>query len=413
MKRGFFKVIGRKEFLALLADLPKVGMETVELDACRGRVLALDLISGEDLPLADRSSMDGYAVRAADVFGAGESSPAYLECKGDVAVSEYPRFKVKPGHCARIPTGGCLPSGTDSVVMVEYTHELGSGTVEIRKSVAPGENVMLKGEDVAKGRLALSAGTCLRTQEIGFSAALGQKELVVHEKPKVGIISTGDEVVPVDSKPSPGKVRDVNSYTVRCLSEDAGAKTIFYGIVRDDLETLTSALEKALSENHIVFLSGGSSVGTRDLTIQALESLPRSKVLAHGVGISPGKPTVLARVGDKTVMGLPGQTASAQVVMLVLGQPLIRCVGGHSPALDGLSRPTRKAVLARNSASKQGREDYLRVSLEHRDGHPPLAHPVLGKSGLMRTLVRSHGLVVIPESCEGFYKGQEVDVWLI
>jgi len=413
VKQGFFKVISRKEFLGLLAGLPKVGLETVELDACRGRILALDLIAGEDLPLADRSCMDGYAVRAVDVFGAGESNPAYLECKGDVAVNEYPRFKVKPGHCARIPTGGCLPSGTDSVVMVEYTHELGSGTIEIRKSVAPGENVMLKAEDVARGRLALPAGTRLRTQEIGFLAALGQKELVVYEKPKVGIISTGDEVVPVDSKPTPGKVRDVNSHTVRLLSEDAGAGTTFYGIVRDDLDALTEALEKALSENHIVFLSGGSSVGTRDLTIQALDSLPGSKVLAHGVGISPGKPTILARVGDKTILGLPGQTASAQVVMLVLGQPLIRCVGGDSPALTELNRPMCRAVLARNSASKQGREDYLRVSLEQRDGGPPLAHPVLGKSGLMRTLVRGRGLVVIPETCEGLYQGQEVDVWLI
>jgi len=180
VKQGFFKVISRKEFLTLLADLPRVGMETIELNACRGRVLALDLISGEDLPLADRSSMDGYAVRAADVFGAGELSPAYLECRGDVAVSEYPQFKVESGHCARIPTGGCLPLGTDSVVMVEYTQELGSGTVEIRKSAAPGENVMLKGEDIAKGRLALSVGTYLRTQEIGLMAALGQKELVVY-----------------------------------------------------------------------------------------------------------------------------------------------------------------------------------------------------------------------------------------
>ncbi len=413
MKQGFFKVVGREKFLELVAALPPLGSETISLDQCLGRVLAADLISPEDLPLTDRSSMDGYAVRAADVFGAGEGNPAYLECSGDVAVSEFPNFKIEPGHCARIPTGGCLPEGADGVVMVEHAQEMGPGTVEVRKSLAPGENVMLKGEDAAKGKVALSAGTRIRIQEAGLLAALGVTELEACVRPRAGILSTGDEVQPVDSEPVPGKVRDVNSHTVRCMVEAAGGVAGFYGIVPDDLESLLLVLKKALAENDVVFLSGGSSVGTRDLTIQAIESLPDSRILAHGVSISPGKPTILARVGNRTVMGLPGQTASAQVVMLVLGQPLLRFIGRDSRAFDPLIRPVRRAVLARNLASKQGREDYVRVALEQGEGSLPLAHPVLGKSGLMRTLVRSHGLVTVPETSEGLYSGSEVDVWLI
>lgn len=413
MKQGFFKVLGREDFLELVAQFPPLGTETIGLEDALGRVLAKDVVSPEDLPLADRSCMDGYAVRAADIFGAGDANPAYLERCGDVLVNEFPEFRVDPGNCARIPTGGCLPQGADGVVMVEHAQEMEAGTVEVRKSLAPGENVMFKGEDVAQGEVALSAGTKLRVPDVGLLAALGVAEFEASLRPRVGILSTGDEVLPVDSPPEPGKVRDVNSYSVGCMVKAAGCSTNFYGIVPDRLDDLLEVLKKALAENDVVFLSGGSSVGTRDLTIQAIESLPESEILAHGVGISPGKPTILARVDGKAVMGLPGQIASAQVVMLVLGMPLIRSLCSDSKAFDSLYRPSRRAVLARNLASKQGREDYVRVSLEQGDDDLPLAHPVLGKSGLMRTLVRSCGLVVVPEASEGLYKGNEVDVWLI
>ncbi|MDD4952247.1 MAG: molybdopterin molybdotransferase MoeA [Desulfovibrionaceae bacterium] len=413
MGHGFFKVLGRRDFFELLAGFAPLAGEEVELSAALGRVLARDLVAGEDLPLADRSCMDGFAVRAQDLFGAGESNPAYLESVGRIAVDQAPSFTLGPGQCAWIPTGGCLPAGADSVVMVEHTQDLGSGTIELRKSAAPGENVMRRGEDAAAGRVVLAAGRRLRAQEIGLLAGLGLTRPQVHSRPVAGILSTGDEVVPVDSRPLPGQVRDVNSLTVGCLVEQAGGLARPLGIVADDLEALTRALTRALEDCDLVFLSGGSSVGVRDLTLEVLERIPGTEVLAHGVALSPGKPTILARQGDKLFMGLPGQVASAQVVMLVLGQPAVRRLSGDARAFDDGLRSLRRAELARNVASKHGREDYVRVALEPRPGRLPLAHPLLGKSGLLRTLVQCQGLLAVPADLEGLNQGQETDVWLI
>lgn len=412
MNQAFLKTLSRPEFQALLQDFPPTDSETVPFHRARGRVLAGELVATEDLPAGARSGMDGYALQAADLFGAGEGSPAYLECVARIPVNEYPTFSLQPGECAWIPTGGFLPEGADAVVMVEYTQEIGAGTVEVRASVAPGENVMERGEDAAAGQPALAAGSRLRTQEVGLLAALGVAEVRVHRRPRVGILSTGDELVPVSQKPSPGQIRDVNTYTTACLAEEAGGEPVTYGIVGDDLERLRAVLAEALAECDVVFLSGGSSKGTRDHTVAALESLPGTEILAHGVRLSPGKPTILGRVGGKAVLGLPGQVGSAQVVMTVLGQPFIRHLAGDRQAFDELRRPYRRARLARNLQSRQGREDYVRVHLEPAAGLPA-AQPVLGKSGLLRTLLQSQGLLVIPADAEGFREGEEVDVWLL
>lgn len=413
MRRQFLKTVDRPEFLSLLAAFPATEAEMVEFRFASGRILAEDLISPEDLPPGDRSSMDGYAVRARDVFGASESNPAYVESVGSVEVNLRPGFAVGPGECAWIPTGGFLPEGADSVVMVEVTEELGTGTIEIRQSVAPGENVMHKGEDAAAGETVLRAGTRLRPQEVGLLAALGIPEVRVHRRPRVAILSTGDEVVPVEKAPAPGQVRDVNSHTVACLVVEAGGEPLAGGIVGDDLERLTEAIGKALAESDLVILSGGSSKGTRDLTIEAIEALPESEVLVHGVRLSPGKPTILAQVAGKPVLGLPGQVGSAQVVMAVLGQPLVRRLAGDVRAFDETLRPCRRARLARNVGSRQGREDYVRVRLERGEDGNLLAHPVMGKSGLLRTLLQSDGLLCIPGDSEGVREGAEVDVWMV
>lgn len=413
MNQGFLKTLSRQEFQDLLQTFSCTGSETIPFYRARNRVLAEDLVSPEDLPAGPRSSMDGYALRAADTFGAGESSPAYLECIRALEVNEYPDFALAPGQCAWIPTGGFLPEGADSVVMVEYTQEIGAGTVEVRQSVAPGENVMERGEDASAGQPVLAAGSRLRTQEVGLLAALGISEVQVYRRPRVAILSTGDELVPVEERPTPGRIRDVNSHTVACLAEEAGGEVLPFGIVGDDLARLARALREALAQSDVVFLSGGSSKGTRDHTVAAIESLAGAEILCHGVRISPGKPTILARAGGKAVVGLPGQVGSAQVVMAVLGQPFLRHLAGDREAFAERLRPLRRARLARNLESRQGREDFVRVRLEPGEGGLVLARPVLGKSGLLRTLLQSDGLLVIPADVEGFREGEDVDVWIL
>jgi molybdopterin molybdotransferase len=409
----FFRVVSRARFEELLRGFPGLPERETVLAEAHGLVLARPVVSGEDLPAGDRSCMDGYAVRAADLFGASEGNPAYLEQAAELAVDTVADFELASGTCARIPTGGFLPRGADAVVMVEHTHPMGGGTIEMRRALAPGENVMLRGEDARAGAEALPAGRLLRAPEIGLLAALGVTRVWTKARPRVGVLSTGDEVVPVEAVPRPGQVRDVNSLTLCGLAREAGFEARSLGLVRDDLAALTDALAQALDQWDVVLVSGGSSVGARDLTVAAIESLPGAEILAHGVDLSPGKPTLLARVGERPILGLPGQVASAQVVMLVLGLPLLRHLAGDGRAFDPARRPLRRAVLARNVASKPGREDYVRVRLDDREDDLPLAHPVLGRSGLLRTLVEAQGLVAIPAPAEGLLGGTEVGVWMV
>lgn len=421
MSHGFFTIISRAEFETLLQGFPPLDCENVPLSRASGRILGTDITASHDWPLMNRSCMDGFAVNARDVFGASETNPGYLECTATLPIDVLPEVSVVPGECARIATGGVLPDGADAVIMVEHTQEMNEGstggpegaTIEIRKSAAPGENVMQRGEDATNGQTALAAGTLIRPQEIGLSAALGCEELSLVRQPRVGILSTGDELIEVSQTPRPGQVRDVNSLTVSALIEQAGGIPTRYGIIKDDLESLNTALAKAIEENDLVLLSGGSSIGVRDLTVQTIEAMDNSKILAHGVALSPGKPTILGRVGTKPVLGLPGQVTSALVVMHVLILPLVRHLQGDPRAFDDSRRPTRKAVLARNVPSKSGREDYIRIRLEPREGELPLAHPVLGKSGLLRTMIQANGLAAIPVDSEGLYVEEVIDIWTV
>lgn len=423
---GFFNVLSVEAFTELLRAFSPLGPETVDLHRADGRVLAADVIAPEDLPLTDRAGMDGYAVRAADLFGATETNPAYLECDGRVDIEHPATFAVAPGRCAAIVTGGVMPEGTDAVIMVEHTQDLGAGTIEMRRAVAPGENVMLRGEDAVAGTPALAAGARLRPQEVGMLAAVGATEVRVHRAPRVVIISTGDELVAPQATPRPGQVRDVNSHTLAALVRRAGCEARCLGIVPDHLDALEAALREALWGNgggDVVLLSGGSSVGVRDLTVAALSRIEGAELLAHGVAISPGKPTILARVredgGCRAVWGLPGQVTSAQVVMFVLGVPFLQHLSGRADAFDRSLWPARRVRLARNVASRQGREDWVRVRImpaDHTgpgDGGPPLAVPLLGKSGLLRTLTGADAVVRIPARAEGLIAGSEHDAYLI
>ncbi|WP_316896776.1 gephyrin-like molybdotransferase Glp [Pseudodesulfovibrio indicus] len=417
MQHGFFTIISRSEFEGKLRGFTPLEAETVDLAGCAERVLAEDMIAPHDWPLLNRSCMDGFAVNARDAFGSSETNPAYLECVASLPIDKLPDIVLNPGECARIATGGVLPEGADSVVMVEHTQameqQVVGGTIEIRKSAAPFDNVMQRGEDAREGVVALNAGTLLRPQEIGLAAALGFESLAVRRRARVGILSTGDELIKVGETPRPGQVRDVNTHTVAALVEQADGLPTRYGIVKDDLASLSAALEKAVEENDLVLLSGGSSIGVRDLTVQAIEAMDDSEIMAHGVAISPGKPTILGRVGQKPVLGLPGQVTSALVVVHVLVLPLIRHLHGDPGAFFPNRRCLHKAELARNVASKPGREDYVRIRLEEREGQLPLAHPVLGKSGLLRTIVQAHGLAAIPAESEGLYANDLIDVWIV
>jgi len=408
MREGFFRAVSTAEFTAMLRTFAPLAGETVDLDEACGRSLAEDIVAAENLPAADRAAMDGYAVRAAEIFGAGETNPAYLDLAMDIPIGVRPEAALPPGHCARIVTGALLPAGADAVVMVEYTEDMGAGAIEIRRPVAPGDNVLLAGEDAAAGRRILAAGTRLRPQEIGILAALGIHRVPVGSLPRVAVLSTGDELVPATALPAPGQIRDVNTHALLAMLRQAGAMPTAFPLVPDDLAGIQAALEAATDGYDLTLLSGGSSVGARDFTLDALRRLG-ADILAHGVAISPGKPTILARVQGRPVLGLPGQVTSAQIIMLVFGMPLTAHLAGDAQAFD---RPPRTfpAELSRNVASKQGREDHVRVRLEPRPGQPPLAHPVLGKSGLLKTLLLADGLITIPADLEGLVGGRTVAV---
>jgi molybdopterin molybdotransferase len=403
----FFRLKTREEVLALYDRFPPVGVEEVGLAGAR--VLAGDVPAPEDVPAFPRASMDGYAARAADTFGAGPAAPQYLEIKGEVPMAAAPPQPVGPGETLRVPTGAMLPEGADAVIMLEYTAEHPDGTLEVRRAVAPGENVLQPGEDVRRGEVLFAAGRRLRPQDLGLLAALGVARLQVHRRPRAAIISSGDEIVPLSARPGPGQVRDSNAHLAAAQVQTWGGLPLLRGIVTDDFAALKGALAAALEETDLVLISGGSSVGARDLTLAAIQALPGAQVLVHGVAIRPGKPTILAAIGEKPLLGLPGHPASAAVVMEVLGRPLLERLSGLAP------RPswggTVQATLSRNLAGATGREDWVRVRLRP-EGDTLWADPVLGPSGLLSPMVKSHGLVVIPLGTEGLFKGEEVSVQL-
>ena len=405
--KEFFKVTNLEKVFEFVSEFPRVRTEDVLLHETTGRVLAEDIISDMDLPDFVRSTMDGYAVSASSTFGASESNPAYLSIKGTIAMGESPSFSVGTGEAARISTGGMLPDGTDSVVMIEHSEAIDDTSIEVYKSVAPGQNILEKGEDIRKGDILLSGGQKLRAQETGLLAAFGKEMIRVYKKPVISIISTGDEVVPIDKVPDPGHIRDINTYTLSGLVEKTGAVPIMFGIIRDDFDNLYEKCTLALTQSDMVLVSGGSSVGVRDFTIDVLSALPDADILVHGISISPGKPTILARSQNQAFWGLPGHAVSAMIVFEVVVRPFIEHIGGLS--LEQIKKFKLIAILTRNISSAQGRIDFTRVRLIKKDG-VLWAEPILGKSGLINTMVQADGLIEIGINTEGLDKGAEVEV---
>jgi molybdopterin molybdotransferase len=410
VKPQFFEVKTREEVWGEYRHFGRLGVEEIPLGGACDRVLAAPVVAAEHLPGFVRTTVDGYAVHARDTFGASESQPAFLTVVGNVGMGEVPSFEVGLGETARIPTGGMLPKGADSVVMVEYAEELDERSVAVSRAVAPLENVIRPGDDVRLGEEVLPAGRKLRPQEIGLLAGLGRMAVTVYRRPKVAIISSGDEIVAADRTPRPGQLRDINSHSLAAMVRGCGGVPRDLGIVPDEFEPLRATCQRAVAEADISLISGGSSVGVRDLTLDVLGSFADNELLVHGVAISPGKPTILVRVGDRAFWGLPGHVASAMVVFQVLVRPFLDHLCGVPPSLG--ERWPLRAKLNRNVASKQGREDFIRVRLQT-DGNDLVAEPIFGESGLISTLVHADGLVRIDRHAEGLYRGEQVEVWRI
>ena len=408
--KEFFSVIDLDQVFEYIREFAPVGIENVPVANSLGRIIAQDIVADMDLPDFRRATMDGFAVQGASTFGASDANPAYLSVAGSVAMGESSDQIIGPGQTVKIATGGMLPRGADSVIMVEHTESIDETTIEAYRSVAPGQNIIEIGEDYRKGQTVLSSGVRIRPQEAGLLAAFGRQQIAVRQQPVIGIISTGDEIVATDETPGPGQIRDINTFTLSGLVQQTGGQVISYGIVKDNFEALFNICEQALAQCDMVMVSGGSSVGARDLTIEILTAMQETKILFHGISISPGKPTILAKARKKAFWGLPGHVVSAMVVFSRVVKPFVEHIAGLDSDLQGELR--RPALLSRNLSSAQGRVDYVRVRLVNKKG-ALWAEPILGKSGLIHTMVQADGLIEIGMNTEGLDQGTVVEVILL
>ena len=395
-------VLSTDEVFELIDSLPvkRTETEAVPLEEALFRVIAEPVTASEYVPGFDRSTVDGYAVRAKDTFGCSESIPAMLPCDGAVLMGEDAGTSLPNGTLRAIPTGGALPEGADCVVMKEYTENYGDGTIGIFRPASPGENVIYRGDDVAPGQVVLPAGKRLTPPDIGACAAIGCGEVLVQKKPRIAILSTGDELIPVTGTPEAGQIRDVNSHLLCAFCQSFGAEPVNYGIIRDDEALLGEALDRAVAASDMVLLSGGSSVGDKDASCRIIES--RGKLLMHGIAMKPGKPTILGMVQGKPVFGLPGHPAAAAFSAHLFVKRAIGRLTGEASA-----EYTFPAVLSETLGANHGRTQYNGVRLVPRDG-TLLAVPIRSKSGLITTLAGSDGYICVPRECEGFSAGEEV-----
>jgi molybdopterin molybdotransferase len=403
--REFFTTRTVAEALAGFRPARRTPAETIPLTDALHRIPAAPVTAAHPLPGFARSTVDGYAVRAADTYGVSEGLPGYLDVAGAIRMGAAPDVAVSPGTAVAMPTGGMLPPGADAVVMIEYTAEAMSGTIEVVRPVAPGDGVIRADEDAAPGTAIVPAGRPLRAQDLGMLAAAGVTSVTVHARPVVTVFSTGDEVVPPDTAAlMPGQVRDATAVALAALITEAGGDPVPGGIVADDPGLLEAALRLALDGSDLIVVSAGSSVGARDETASAVGRLGEPGIWCHGLAIKPGKPTLLAECADVPVIGLPGNPRSALVVFRLIGMPLVRLVAGCTlPPAEA----TVRARLDRDLASATGRLDVVQVRVSG-----GCASPVFGMSALLSVLTMADGYVIIPEEATGLGAGTEVDVTL-
>lgn len=385
--------------------------ERLTIEKCYSRIIASDIISSEDLPAFYRSTVDGYALHSKDTFGAKETSPSYITIRHEIVMGAVPDFELKNREAAKIPTGGMLPKGADAVVMLEHAQIVSGDMIEVMRPAAPNENVIQQGEDIKKDEIILSKGHKLRAQDIGAFAGIGITEIEVFRKPVISIVSTGDEIVPANSPLKLGQVRDINSFTLAGLIMEHGGIPEKKGIFKDDYEIIKNIIQESLKNSDMVLISGGTSAGTKDMTAEIINDIGQlyggGGVLFHGIALKPGKPMIGGIVANKPILGLPGHTAAIIICFNLFIKPLIEKLSGFNSEKNFIKAVTAK--MAKNIASAAGREDHIRVYIEEKEG-ALLAFPVLGKSGLITTLVKADGIVVVPQNKLGLDAGEEVVV---
>jgi len=395
--------------------------EEVELRKSYGRYLAEDVFADLDSPSFRRSVVDGYAVRAADTFGVSNSVPVFLECIGSVRMGEASTLNIGSGQTAYVPTGGMVPEGADAMVMVEHIDKLGEEMIVINRPVAPNAHIMNVGDDFKEGEKFFSKGHRISTKDIGLLAACGKGQVSVYRKPKLSILSTGDELVEPSEKPGPCQVRDINAHALSAYAEALGAEVIDLAIIPDDKEAYRNAVLERTDKCDMVVLSGGSSAGNKDFTVQVVDSLGKPGVVTHGLNIKPGKPTIVGIFTDfgepKTVIGLPGHPLSSIIVFHVIAGRFLR---KYYFANEGTSM-TIPAMITENVHAGEWRITYQLVNLKRVQGQEKptgaesgwIAEPIRAKSGAIAQLSKADGYVVIPAGSEGVRAGETVEVVLI
>jgi molybdopterin molybdotransferase len=388
--------------------------ENIKLDNALDRILAEDIFSPVNLPPFSRSTVDGYAVKAADTAGASASMPTYLDIVGSVEIGKNTELKLKAGQAAAIPTGGMIPKEADAVLMIEDTEKIAENMIESFRSLAAGENIVQKAEDIAQGELLFKKGHKIMARDIGALAGLGITEFKVFNKAKISVISTGDELISAEAEAKAGQIRDINSYSITSYLNKIGGDAKKVGIIKDEFNSLKEALKKELDQD-LVLISGGSSVGIKDMTIELLNSLGEPGVLLHGLAIKPGKPTILAVIEGTIVIGLPGHPASAWTVNNILAAEIVRVLNGEKEAAEIGSENQKyliKAKLTRNLVSDKGREEYIPVKIIKKNDKL-FAEPLLAKSSLITNLAYGDAMLKIPRNQEGKDKGEIVELTLI
>ncbi|WP_202707853.1 gephyrin-like molybdotransferase Glp [Sporosalibacterium faouarense] len=406
----FFNVISvgeAKERLLKRVKNKYLKIETINLVQALNRVLAEDIVSDINVPEFNRSTVDGYAIQSKDSYGATETVPSLLNYKGEVSMGTKTDLEVNPGEAVYVPTGGMIPNGADSVVMIENAENMAGESIFVYKPISNGENLILKGDDIKKNQTILSVGKKLTPQDIGVLAAIGKKEIKVYKKPRFYVISTGDEIIDLDEELGMGEIRDINGYALYSLIKSIGGEVVAKSIVRDEFDLLRDEVEKGIDNSDVVLISGGSSVGVRDYTYDVINSFDGEGVFIHGISIKPGKPTLVGEANGKIVFGLPGHPVSSIIVFKVLVEHLIEGVMNTRR-----QRKKTKAILDFNVHSNPGKETYHMVKLEERKGNL-YAIPNWGKSGMITLLSESNGYIIISSEEEGINKGDERQVYFL
>lgn len=382
--------------------------EKIKIEKALGRILAEDIRSGENIPGFRRSTMDGYAVVAADTNGAGESMPVFLEIAGNVEMGEDTMLILEEGQCAYVPTGAMIPEGATAVVMEEYCEKFSETQTAVYQSAAEGTHIVRPDEDIVLGETILRRGRKIRPQDMGLLASVGHTEIEVYKPWNCYLISTGDELIAPEEPSQKGKVRDVNTYGLIGMAVSFGFEVKGFERIADEEGLLEEAVERGKRVADVVIVSGGSSKGRKDATAKVLDKLSSSGVFTHGIAVKPGKPTILAvdELNGSILVGLPGHPVAALIVFRQIVAALWRYKTGAEEELSVI------AEIDTNLASSPGRKTFQLVKLTKTE-NGDIATPILGKSGLIYTMTKADGYIIIDRNLEGLKAGEKVKVYYI